>query len=136
MCWLNAEMIEPATRGMTRGSPTIRVVSGLGLFGLAICAVVLALTVRAKDPNGLEQLGVWIAQATLAIFSLMFLVLGTLEVSLRSRSWPSKIALCATLLAAWWIASSPPAPLWLALAPLAVAGLLWRASAAPQERLP
>ncbi len=76
----------------------LRLLGGFGLLGLAIASTVVAFALHSPQPYGLDQLGVWISQVTLALFALAFLIVGLLTVLLRRHSSPAIAGLVLTAL--------------------------------------
>jgi Na+-transporting NADH:ubiquinone oxidoreductase subunit NqrB len=118
----------------------LRLLAGFGLLGLAIVSTVVAFTLHSPQPYGLDQLGVWIAQVTLALFALAFLVVGLLTVLLRRHSLPAIAGLVLTALGTYLV-FQVGAPLWLSALPAAVAVVLYvsvsgRSAQRPRQNRP
>jgi hypothetical protein len=105
----------------------LRLLGGFGLLGLAIASTVVAFALHSPQAYGLDQLGVWIAQVTLALFALAFLVVGLLTVLLHRHSSPAIAGLVLTALGTCLVfqAGQAGAPLWLSALPASVAVVLY-----------
>jgi drug/metabolite transporter (DMT)-like permease len=118
----------------------LRLLGGFGLLGLAIASTVVALALHSPQPYGLDQLGVWIAQVTLALFALAFLIIGLMTMFLRRHSSPAIAGLVLTALGTCLVFQAG-APLWLSALPAAVGLVLYfsvsgRSAQRPRQNWP